>query len=157
MPNTTILHNTFTLERHYPTSPELVYAAFSDPIRKRRWFVESGHHTIEHYSLDFTIGGAEHALFHFNPGTPVAGLACRTLTTYLELVPNQTIVFASSMTIGGRCISAALCTIELTPTPTGTNLFFTHQAAFFEGSDGPEMRQDGWRKLMDSLARELSL
>jgi hypothetical protein len=28
----------------------------------------------------------------------------------------------------------------------------THQAAFFEGADGPAMREDGWRKLLDKLS-----
>ena len=33
---------------------------------------------------------------------------------------------------------------------------FTEQAAFFEGADGPQMREDGWRKLLDQLAAELA-
>jgi hypothetical protein len=38
----------------------------------------------------------------------------------------------------------------------GTNLIFTEQGAYFEGSDGPKMRQDGWRLLLESLAKELA-
>jgi hypothetical protein len=32
----------------------------------------------------------------------------------------------------------------------------THQGAFFEGADGPEMREHGWRTLFDKLAVELT-
>jgi hypothetical protein len=42
------------------------------------------------------------------------------------------------------------------PTEKGTDLILTHQAAFFEGADGPKMRQDGWRKLLEKLAKELA-
>jgi len=42
-------------------------------------------------------------------------------------------------------------TFELVPTDQGTDLILTHQGAFFEGSDGPEMREEGWNKLMDKL------
>ena len=60
------------------------------------------------------------------------------------------------MTIAENIISASLGTIELLPTEGGTDLVFTHQAAFFEGADGPEMRQEGWRKLLDQLTVELT-
>ena len=47
------------------------------------------------------------------------------------------------MTLGDKRISAALVTIELLPTGKGTDLICTHQGAFFEGSDGPQMREAG--------------
>ena len=37
------------------------------------------------------------------------------------------------------------------------NPIFTHQGAFFEGADGPEMREAGWRKLLDQLATDMAL
>jgi uncharacterized protein YndB with AHSA1/START domain len=49
-----------------------------------------------------------------------------------------------------------LATVELLPTDAGTDLIFTHQGAFFEGSGGPAMREEGWRKLLDNLSAELS-
>jgi hypothetical protein len=42
------------------------------------------------------------------------------------------------------------------PAEQGTELIFTEQAAFFEGADGPQMREEGWRKLLESLAQELA-
>jgi hypothetical protein len=41
------------------------------------------------------------------------------------------------------------------PADKGTDLIFTHQAVFFEGADGPQMREGGWRSLFDRLATEL--
>jgi len=39
------------------------------------------------------------------------------------------------------------------PSPKGTDLIFTEQAAFFEGADGPQIREEGWRKLLDNLEK----
>jgi len=79
-------------------------------------------------------------------------MVCTNETIYQVILPNRRVVFASKMTLGENCISAALGTIELWATDTGTDLIFTHQAAFFEGADGPEMREVGWQKLLDKLA-----
>jgi uncharacterized protein YndB with AHSA1/START domain len=154
MQEPSVIHNTFVIERSYSAKPEKVFAAFADPVKKRRWFVESGSHTIEHYELDFRVGGKEHARFRFKEGTPLKGLACTNDTSYQDIVPSRRIVTASTMNIGERCISASLCTFELLPSETGTDLVFTHQGAFFEGSDGPEMRQEGWTKLLEKLTAE---
>ena len=72
------------------------------------------------------------------------------------MVPNRRIVSASTMALGNKPISASLVTVELVPTDKGTDLICTHQGAYFEGADGPQIREAGWRKLLDNLATELS-
>jgi uncharacterized protein YndB with AHSA1/START domain len=59
------------------------------------------------------------------------------------------------MNLAGRPLSVALVTIELTPRGDGTDVSCTFQGAFFEGSDGPEMRKGGWETLLDRLGRNL--
>jgi uncharacterized protein YndB with AHSA1/START domain len=154
MEERSVIHSTFVIERSYPATPERVFGAFADPTRKRRWFVESGGHTVEHYELDFRVGGKERARFRFKEGTPVQGLVCTNDTSYQDIVPNRRVVHASTMTVGERCISASLATFEFLPSENGTDLIFTHQGAFFEGADGPEMREAGWRKLLEQLTAE---
>ena len=66
-------------------------------------------------------------------------------------MPNRRIVIAYTMSLGDRRFSASLATFEFLPTQKGTDLVFTEQAAFFEGADGPEMREAGWIKLLDEL------
>jgi len=58
--------------------------------------------------------------------------------------------------MGDRRFSSSQATVELLATEKGTNLIFTDQGAYFEGSDGPKMRQDGWQVLLESLAKELA-
>lgn len=151
-----VVHNTFTLERAYPDSPERVFRAFSDPEKKRRWFVEGGeHHILESYDLDFRDGGTENYSLRFKDGTPVAGLMLTNEISYQNIVPNRRMVFTSTMWVGGGCISVSVATIELEPAKDGTKLTLTFQSAFLEGADGPAMREAGWRTLLERLATEL--
>ena len=155
MPEPSVIHSTFVIERSYPSAPERVFAAFADPAKKRRWFVEGEGHAVEQYELDFRVGGKEQARFRFKEGTPLPGMACTNDGIYQDIVPNRRIVLASTMAIGEKRISASLATLEFLPSSAGTDLIFTHQGAFFEGADGPEMREEGWRKLLDRLAPEV--
>ena len=106
------IHSTFVIERSYPAAAERVFDAFADPTKKRRWFVESGKNDIEQYDLDFRVGGAERARFRFKDGSPLKGIACTNDVLYLDIVPDRRIVFASTMTLGEKRISASLATIE---------------------------------------------
>ena len=154
MEEQSVIHSTFVIERTYPATPERVFNAFADPAKKRRWFVEGDHHEVEHYELDFRVGGKERARFRFKEGTPLQGIACTNDTIYQDIVPNRRVVFASTMSVGEKRISASLTTFEFLLSETGTDLIFTHQGAFFEGADGPEMREGGWRKLLEKLTEE---
>jgi uncharacterized protein YndB with AHSA1/START domain len=156
MKEPSVIHSTFVIERTYPATPERVFAAFSDPVQKRRWFIEGDHHDVEHFDMDFRVGGQEHAKMRFHEGTPIPGALFTNETIYQDIVPNCRVVFTSTMSLGDKHISASLATIELLPSDKGTNLICTHQGAFFEGSDGPERRKGGWEKLLDNLTEELA-
>ena len=89
------------------------------------------------------------------PGTPVSGKTLVNDIVYEDIVPARRIVTAYRMSFDGKPFSASLATIELIPNGSGTDLIFTHQGAYFEGSDGPEMRKGGWESLLYKLEKEL--
>ncbi|MBO9708640.1 MAG: SRPBCC family protein [Caulobacter sp.] len=146
------VHDTFVLEHRYAAPPARVFAAFADPALKRGWCAEGGAHDVEAYALDFQVGGLETARYRFKGGGPFAGVGLAADGVHLDIVPEARIVMASTMALGGHRISASLLTIELAADGEGgTRLVLTHQGAFFEGADGPEMRRDGWRHLLRRL------
>jgi uncharacterized protein YndB with AHSA1/START domain len=150
-----VVHSTFTVERTYPAPAARVFAAFSDPATKRRWFAEGEGWEVEEYSLDFRVGGSERARFRFGGNASVPAGPMHHDSVFLDIVRDRRIVFAYSMARDGAPFSASLSTVELTPAGDGTRLLLTEQAAFFEGADGPELRAGGWRALFEQLGRAL--
>jgi len=156
MKETSVTHSTFVIERSFPCSPDRVFAAFSDPATKRRWMADDSHRIAEEYVLDFRVGGTEHTRYRMGENTPFPGTPLSNDTVYQDIVANQRIVIAYTMTIGARRMSASLATFEFVPTDDGTDLVFTDQGAYFEGSDGPQRRQDGWQSILGRLAKVLA-
>jgi uncharacterized protein YndB with AHSA1/START domain len=148
-----VTHSTFTLERSYAVEPEKVFAAFSDPAKKRHWYVHPD--GVEEFQMDFRVGGTDHVKTVIKEG-PVAGMVLTNDSRYQDIIPNRRIVVAYTMALGGDTISASQSTFEFVPTEKGTDLVFTEQGAYFENSGGPEMRQDGWWKLFNGLDKVLA-
>ncbi|HEX5788087.1 MAG TPA: SRPBCC family protein [Woeseiaceae bacterium] len=155
-PNATA-HASFTIERRYASEPATVFGAFADEKKKRRWFAEGEGFLVDSYELDFRVGGLERARFRFGPGTPVPeGTESANDSWYCDIRPDERIVLAYVMTVGGARISSSLATFEFIADGEGTRLRYTEQAVFFEGADGPEIRRQGWAALFDALGAELA-
>jgi uncharacterized protein YndB with AHSA1/START domain len=151
MRESAVVHSTFVIERSYSASSRRVFHAFSDTAKKRRWFAEGESSVLEEFAMDFRVDGREHAVFRMSNG-----MLCRNDTVYMDIVPDQRIVIAYTMSVNGARISSSQATTELLPAENGVKLIFTEQAAFFEGADGPKMREEGWRQLLEQLGKELA-
>ena len=150
MAERSVTHTTFTLERNYDAPPAKVFKAFADPAIKRRWFVEGEGWEVDEFVSDFKIGGVERSRFRFKGGEPI-----RNDTSYHDIVPNERIIFAYSMTIGDNRISSSLATFQFKSAGNGTQLIFTEQGAFLDGLDSASPREGGWNQLLDALERAL--
>jgi uncharacterized protein YndB with AHSA1/START domain len=145
-----VVHRTFCVERAYPAPPARVFAAFADPGTKRRWFAEGPGFEVDEFTLDFRVGGSERTRFRFVGGAPV-----RNDTLFLDIVPDERIVLAYSLTAEEVRTSAALTTVELAAAGGETRLLLTEQVAFLDGVDGTASRQRGWGALLDRLGDAL--
>jgi uncharacterized protein YndB with AHSA1/START domain len=143
--------DTFTLERSYPRPAERVFALLATADSKRQWLLGDDGTIVDSFHMDFRVGGTERAAYSIKKGSPVDGLPFVNEGMYLDIVPNQRVVLAYYMSIGGRRISASQVTFEISAEKSGSKLTLIHQAVFFEGADGPEMRKGGWNALLDRL------
>lgn len=156
MSDPTVVHDTFTLERTYPAKTARVFAFLSDPQRKRDWYAAVDRRDVVDFEMDFRAGGVERLAIRLGQDTPFPGTVVENASRYEDIVPDERVVLSGSMTLGGRRISSHLVTLELVADGGTTTLRLTHQAAFYEGSDGPEMRKGGWEVLLDSLGRAVA-
>jgi len=142
----TVTHATFTLERVYPAPPQRVFAAWSDPAAKARWFAGGN----ADHELDFRVGGREIARgTHDNQVMTFE-------SHYQDIVPDERIVFASSLHQGTALATVSVTTVELRPDADGTRLLLTEYGAFLDGREEPAWREQGTADQLTALAKELS-
>ncbi|RYE00919.1 MAG: polyketide cyclase [Sphingomonadales bacterium] len=150
-----VTHNTFVIERSYPKPPAKVFAAFADIARKKRWYAAGGAHDVVSYENDFRVGGREVLVGKMKPGTPIAGVVLTWAQDYVDIVDGQRIVGTQTLDMqtgeGETRASVAIVSIELEAAGDGCRLVMTHQATYFERTDGPQMREHGWRVLLDAV------
>lgn len=154
----TITHASFVIERTYEVSPQRVFQGFADPAKKRRWYGAREPMTTEEFEMDFRPGGIDRMVYRFGKGMPLPeGTKLSYETRYQDIVENQRIVCVYTMAINDKVVSCSQDSVELLPKGKGTEMVFTEQGAFFENSDGPKMREDGWKTLIGRLSEELAL
>lgn len=148
-----VTHATFSLERSYPVSAARVFAAWADPAAKARWFApgpDSGH------QLDFRVGGRE-----VNHGGPESGPVLSFESFYRDIVPDERIVYSSTLSAGNDVVTVSVTTVELSPVELstgqgGTRLVLTEQGTFLDGREEPDWRERGTAAWLDALGAELS-
>ncbi len=135
----------FTIERIYPTSPQRVFAAWSDAQAKNSWFAQGSD-----YSLDFSVGGSERLTANASEGVQYTYEA-----RYYDIVEDERIVYAYEMHRNETRISVSLTSVQLEAIAEGTRLSYIEQGVFLDGHDTPAAREHGTRELLEKLGTRL--
>jgi uncharacterized protein YndB with AHSA1/START domain len=146
MSERSVEHATFVVERAYDAPPDRVFAAWSDPRAKARWYAGSE----GEFELDFRVGGWER-----RRGTAPDGREYTFQALYQDIVPGRRIVYTYDMLLDGTRISVSVATAEFRPERDGTRLVFTEQGAFLDGHEMPARREQGMGSLLASLGEWL--
>ena len=112
-------HGAFVVDRVYDASPDRVFAAWSHPQAKARWF--DGPEA--EFELDFRVGGWER-----RRGMPPDGREYTFEALYRDIVPGRRIVYTYDLLLDGVRISVSVAIAEFKPERDGTRLVFTEQA-----------------------------
>jgi uncharacterized protein YndB with AHSA1/START domain len=145
-----LTHATFCVERVYDASPARVFHAFTDRDARMRWFFRVHDWTLHAHSGG-ALGVGEAESSRFSP--PGADVVITNDSLYLDVVPNERVIFAYAMTLGGAPLSSSLSTVEFRPEGKGARIVFTEQGVYLDGNvDG---RIEGTEGLLVRLDEEL--
>ena len=149
--STSVLHDTIVTERQFDCKTDQVFQAWSSEADKRPWFANSDGWENYEYRLDFRVGGQEYD----RSRAVTLGFESIYDARYEDIVDNQRIVCAYTMTIDGKRLSSSLLTLEFSPTNDGTLLRLTEQIAAYGSSEDIAKRLDGWRWILGNLDSHL--
>lgn len=150
MTERSVTHATFVVERSYPVAPARVFAAWSDPLQKARWFGGPEEGSSDPGGFDFQVGGQE-----WSSGTLPSGQRFGYEAHFQDIVPEQRIVYSYTMQLDDARISVSLATIEIVPEGGGARLIVTEQGAYLDGLESPVQREQGIARLLDKLGATL--
>jgi uncharacterized protein YndB with AHSA1/START domain len=143
-------HGDFTIDRVYDADAHDVWAAWTDPAVKARWFIgPEGWAEVER-TLDVRVGAVEILRGRF------AHNGFETLFTgrYHLVEPGARLVYVYDMHLAGQHHSVSVATVEFIADGARTRLRFTEQVTFVDGTDGREgtaSRQRGTAAHLDRI------
>lgn len=141
MTENSVVHSTFSLERTYDRPVAQVFAAWADPVAKARWFSSPD----AQHQLDFRVGGRE----------VVSGPVLTFESWYQEIVPDQRIIYTSTLSEGDTVATVSITTVEFTRVRGLTRLLLTESGAFLDSREQPSWREQGTSTWLNELGTEL--
>ena len=134
----------------------LVWAAFSEPDFRGRWFSLPGERSSRSHELDFRVGGEEVTRSIFDNLETPETLELRA--RFVDIVPERSITTQVVFRLNGALRIAAVTTTELESIDGGTRVSYTEQYQCFglvgDGSGAQERgeREGGTRFMLRRLA-----
>ncbi len=130
------------LERDIDVPPDLVWTVWTTPKHLRHWFVPKPW-TITDCEIDLRPGGMFRSTMRSPEGQEFPNTGC-----YLEVVPNQRLVFTDAMLPGFRPSQNPFFTAVLSLEPKGTGTRYTAMA-IHRDEDGRKKHEEmgfhnGW-------------
>ncbi len=138
------------LERVVDVAPELVWKAWTTPEYLKQWFTPAPWKTVG-CEIDLRPGGKFHTVMESPEGQQLPNTGC-----YLEVVPNERLVWTSALAPGYRPQVDEMpftAIVELQPTAGGTRYraVAVHQSSDHRRSHEEMGFQEGWGMALDQL------
>lgn len=137
------------LERVVDVPRELVWTAWTKPEHLMKWFVPAPW-TLADCELDLRPGGIFRTVMRSPEGQEFPNLGC-----YLDVVPNERLVFTDALLPGYRPSASPFMTAIITLEPHGTGTRYT--ATALHNSEAERQKHEemgfhsGWGTVLDQL------
>jgi uncharacterized protein YndB with AHSA1/START domain len=137
------------LERVIDVPPELVWTAWTTPKHVKHWFVPKPW-SITDCEIDLRPGGVFRSVMRSPEGQEFPNVGC-----YLEVVPNQRLIFTDTLLPGYRPAPEPFFTAVLTLTPEGKGTRYV-AIAIHRDEAGREKHEkmgfhDGWGTVLTQM------
>jgi len=137
------------LERVIDVPPELVWTVWTTPKHLKHWFVPKPW-TITDCEVDLRPGGVFRSMMRSPEGQEFPNVGC-----FLEIVPNERLIFTDTLLPGFRPAPEPFFTAVLTLTPEGKGTRY-QAIAIHRDEAGREKHEkmgfhDGWGTVVDQM------
>lgn len=137
------------LEREVGVPAELVWRAWTEPEHIKKWFAPAPW-TITECEIDLRPGGQFYTVMRSPEGQEFPNTGC-----YLEIVPNERLVFTDSLEPGFRPKAESFFTAVVTLTPTANGTKYTAVARHKDQASREQHEAmgfyEGWGQTLDQL------
>ena len=142
------------LERTIEVPPELVWVAWTEPEHVKQWFTPRPWTVVE-CEIDLRPGGIFRTVMRSPDGQTFPNVGC-----YLEIVPNERLVWTDALLPGYRPSESPFFTAVITLEPEGNRTRYT-ATAMHRDTEGRERHEamgfhDGWGKALDQLVAHIN-
>jgi uncharacterized protein YndB with AHSA1/START domain len=137
------------LEREVDVARELVWAAWTQPEHLMKWFAPAPW-TVSECEIDLRPGGIFRSVLRSPEGQEFPNVGC-----YLEVVPNERLIWTDALLPGYRPSEEPFFTAVLTFEPRGTGTLYT-AIAKHRNEAGRQRHEEmgfhtGWGAVLDQL------
>ena len=137
------------LEREIDVPQELVWRAWTQPEHVKQWFAPAPW-TVSECEIDLQPGGQFYTVMQSPEGQSFPNMGC-----YLEIVPNEKLVFTNALTPGYRPSEQPFFTAILKLEPTATGTKYTAVAKHKDQAGRQQHEEmgflEGWGQTLDQL------
>jgi uncharacterized protein YndB with AHSA1/START domain len=142
------------LERVGPVPPNVIWEALTKPEHLKKWFAPAPY-TVTHCEVDLRPGGAFRFTMKSPEGEEIPGIGC-----YLEVVPNERVVWTDALLPGYRPSENPFFTAVITLEPSGSGT--RYRAVAIHRDEASRKRHEemgfheGWGQTLDQLVALMS-
>jgi len=137
------------LEREIDVPVELVWKAWTTPDHLKNWFVPKPW-TVTECEIDLRVGGTFRTVMRSPEGDEFPNLGC-----YLDIVPNERLIFTDALLPGFRPAPKPFFTAALILERNGTGTRYTAYAIHADEAGRETHEQmgfhDGWGTVVDQM------
>lgn len=134
------------VRRRFDAAPEMVFAAFADPVLVRRWLKPGPDVLLEILAYEFTQGG-HYRFAYTTPGEPLMHVN----GVFALIEPSSRIVFSWNIEPPDQHAGIrSEVHISIAPTDDGAELVIQHLNLSRAGA--PQRHAEGWRGALEGLA-----